>query len=353
LKPEARAKANVDAHWPSLALQASIGGDERMRQTISPQSLNNPNPMSTATRLRIGTRESPLARWQAKWVALQLESVGVVVELVFIETSGDSSLAPRGTTAEVGLFTKAIQQALLRGQIDVAVHSLKDLPTKGVDGIVLAAVPRRASSRDVLVSREGKKLDQLRPSAVIGTGSLRRQSQLLHRRPDLVIKNIRGNVGTRLAKLERGEYDAIVLAEAGLARLGCEEQITEVFSPSIMMPAIGQGALGIEIRTLDKSTATLVSNLDDPPSHSAVRAERSMLARLRGGCLAPVGAWGRVAEDERLVLDGVVLSPNGRRRLVASGSARMEESEQLGASVAEQLLDEGAADLIAASRIAK
>ncbi len=309
--------------------------------------------MSTATRLRVGTRESPLARWQAHWVASQLEALGVLVELVFIETSGDNSLAPRGTVAEVGLFTKSIPQALLRGQIDLAVHSLKDLPTQGVDGISLAAVPPRASSRDVLVSRNGIPLDELPPSAVIGTGSLRRQSQLLHLRPDLVIKNIRGNVDTRLGKLQRGDYDAIVLAEAGLMRLGQEQHITQVFSPSLMMPAIGQGALGIEIRTLEEPTATLVSNLDDPPSHSAVRAERSMLARLRGGCLAPVGAWGRVADDKRLALDGVVLSPDGLRRLVASGSGAMEEADQIGASVAEQLLDEGAAELIAASRIAK
>jgi hydroxymethylbilane synthase len=269
------------------------------------------------------------------------------------------------------VFTREIQRSLLAGQVDVAVHSLKDLPTEAVAGLTLAAVPPRESPADVLVVRTVQRGampitkhdgpgDLLPPTlypllsfaARVGTGSLRRRAQLAHVRPDLRFVDVRGNVDTRLRKLDEGQFDALVLAEAGLARLGRADCISQILPPSLMMPAVGQGALALECRTDDIGTQTAIGPLDDATTRAAVLAERSLLAHLRGGCLAPIGAWGRV-EAGRLVLSAVVLSADGARRLTADGSHTMADAadaESLGRSVADSLLAQGAADLIAAIR---
>jgi hydroxymethylbilane synthase len=299
--------------------------------------------------LRLGTRASPLARWQADWVAEELRKRGVEVELVLISTQGDVKTGPLGQIGGQGLFTKEIQRALLDGQIDLAVHSLKDLPTEVVEGLSLAAVPERESIADVIVCDSAKSLEELPKSARIGTGSLRRQAQLLHARPDLQMLDVRGNVETRLRKLDGGEYDALVLAQAGLHRLGLDARIAGVIPLTTMLPAVGQGALGIEARANDAATRELLAPLGHEPTHQAVTAERSLLATLRGGCLAPVGAWGRV-ENGLLALDGVVLSGDGRQRIAASSTAPLSVAAELGQRVAEELLRQGAEGLIAAAR---
>lgn len=298
--------------------------------------------------LRLGTRASALARWQAEWVAAQLQKRGTAVELVPITTQGDVKTGPLGQIGGQGLFTKELQRALLDDQIDLAVHSLKDLPTEPVDGLALAAVPERESTADVLISSRADRIESLAPGAKVGTGSLRRKAQLLHVRPDLIVEDIRGNVETRLRKLDEGQYDAIVLAEAGLKRLGFTSRITQIIPSAQMLPAIGQGALGIETRAEDHRTRSALAPLDDLESHQAVLAERTLLFTLRAGCLAPVGAHGRV-ERGRLVLDAVVLSPDGRQRLVASGAADLPAAVPLGEQVAADLLAQGAAQLIAAA----
>lgn len=300
-------------------------------------------------RLRLGTRASPLARWQADWVAGELRKRGVEVELVLISTQGDVKSGPLGQIGGQGLFTKEIQRALLDKQIDLAVHSLKDLPTADVEGLSLAAVPERESIADVLVGNSARSLADLPTNARVGTGSLRRRAQLLHQRPDLQMLEIRGNVETRLRKLDEGEYDALVLAQAGLHRLGLDARIAGIIPLAVMLPAVGQGALGIESRADDAATRQLLAPLNHLATQQAVIAERSLLATLRGGCLAPVGAWGRV-EGGSLLLDGVVLSGDGRQRVAASSSGPATSAAEVGRSVAEQLIAQGAEGLIAASR---
>jgi hydroxymethylbilane synthase len=301
-------------------------------------------------RIRVGTRASALARWQAEWVAARLAELGAQVELVPITTRGDRQQnGPIGALGDRGLFTKEIQRAVADDLVDLAVHSLKDLPTDEVPGLCLAAVPPRAPAGDVLVSRKYGALDALPQGASVGTGSLRRRAQLLHVRPDLVINDIRGNVDTRLAKLDRGDYDALILAEAGLQRLGLAERITQVLPMTIMLPAVGQGALGLETRVDDHGLRELLAKLDDPVTHQAVLAERAMLAALEGGCLAPIAAWARLQGDQ-LVLAGRVLKADGSQQLDASLAAPPEEAVTLGRRVAEALLAQGAAELILACR---
>ena len=263
---------------------------------------------------------------------------------------------PIGAIGGDGLFTKELQRSLLARDIDLAVHSLKDLPTEPVAGLTLAAVPERGPIGDVLVSRARRhRSTGLPPGAIIGTGSLRRRTQILHARPDLVMKDIRGNVDTRLRKLHAGDYDALVLAEAGLKRLGLEDEITELLPKSVILPAVGQGALGIECRDDDEPTRAALAALDHPATHYSIAAERAMLNALAGGCLAPVAGWARVEAEGTLRLSGVVLSSDGRQRL--SGDRKMPANqsgfagaEDLGRQVASDLAAQGAAELIHAAR---
>jgi hydroxymethylbilane synthase len=324
--------------------------------------------------LRLGTRGSQLARWQAEWVAGELRRLGHSVELVEIATHGDvERLRPIEEIGTRGVFTKAIQQALLSGEVDLAVHSLKDLPTEPMAGLVLAAVPRRESPADVLVCRarshpEGtrhgagsKSSDSVFDSplqapcpllplaARVGTGSVRRRAQLRHVRTDLQVEEVRGNVDTRLRKLDDGKFDAIVLAEAGLRRLGLVNRISHILPFDVMLPAVGQGALAIECRADDDAAIAAVAPLNHADTRSAVTAERSLLALLRGGCMAPVGALAAV-EGEQLRMQAAVLSADGVQRLLASGAAGLRDAEDLGRSVAELLISQGALTLIAESR---
>ncbi len=301
--------------------------------------------MTDQPRLRLGTRGSPLARWQAEYIAARLTALGIAVEMIHITTQGDVKTAPLGEIGGQGLFTKEIQRALLDDRIDLAVHSLKDLPTEHVPGLALVAVPERESTGDVLVSNRYRSLDALPPQARIGTGSNRRKAQLLHQRPDLEILDIRGNVDTRLRKLDEAEYDAIILAEAGLKRLELTGRIAQVLPREQMLPAVGQGALGIEARSDDVTTQGLLEPLNEPLTRAAVLAERAMLRTLRGGCLAPVGAWGRIEQDQ-LHLDGVVLSNDGITRIFASSQADLADAEALGVRVARTLIAQGAAALL-------
>jgi hydroxymethylbilane synthase len=297
----------------------------------------------------LGTRASLLAQWQADWVTAQLRPRGLDIELVPITTSGDRQQTAGGPLAGTGIFTKEIQRELLDGRIDLAVHSLKDLPTEAVPGLALAAVPERAPVADVLVSDRFGSLELLPPGAVVGTGSLRRRAQLLNHRDDLEMRDIRGNVDTRLRKLREGRYEAILLAQAGLERLGLTQHITQVLSLGLMLPAVGQGALGIEARADDTTAREALAFLDHPPTHAAVKAERAMLAALHGGCMAPIAAWGRM-DGEQLVLTGRVLDPAGTRKLEAELTGTAEGAGPLGRSVANVLLEQGAAELIAECR---
>jgi hydroxymethylbilane synthase len=295
-------------------------------------------------------------------VAAQLRERGAEVELILVATAGDQKSGPIERMGGEGVFTKEIQRALLDGRIDLAVHSLKDLPTAPTPGLVLAAVPERGSVRDVLVvSYAGRAamsdLAFLTAGARIGTGSLRRRSQLLHVRPDLVMRDIRGNVETRLQKLERGEFDALVLAEAGLQRLGLLAENKDSRPLYEMLPAVGQGAIGLEIREEDATTHEVVTQIDHSPTHLAVMAERAMLVTLRGGCLAPVAGLGQVAGEE-LSLVGRVMSHDGVQQLDASDvvtvassfSASCNAAVELGREVGKSLLVQGAEKLIVAAR---
>ncbi len=297
--------------------------------------------------LRIGTRGSPLALWQANHVAGRLRPLAAPrgVELVEIETEGDVRSGPLAQIGGEGLFTKEIQRALLDGRVDVAVHSLKDLPTAPVPGLTLAAVPARGPTGDALVSRRHAGFDALPGGAVVATSSLRRRAQVLNRRPDLRLVDIRGNVETRLRKLDEQGLDALVLAQAGLERLGLGGQITEILDPSWMLPAVGQGALGLECRADDLPTRELLGRLDDAATRQAVLAERAFLRAMGGGCQVPMGA-AAVVSGPSLTLRAVVLRADGGARIDAELSGPAAGAEVLGARVARQLLDRGAANLL-------
>jgi hydroxymethylbilane synthase len=301
------------------------------------------------TPLRIGTRGSPLALWQAQYVADQLRPpVGTRgVELVPIVTSGDQVRdRPLAEIGGGGAFTKEIQRAVLDGTADVAVHSLKDLPTFAVEGLVLAAVPPRGPTGDVLVSRQHQRFDELPPGATLATGSLRRRAQALHRRPDLHLVDVRGNVETRLRKLAEQGLDALILAEAGLKRLGHAAAITEVLDPAWMLPAVGQGALGLECRADDGAVLDLLRELDDLASRRAVLAERALLRALGGGCQVPIGAAAAV-EGSSIRLWGAVLRPDGQKRI--AGEAVGSDADEVGGRLARELLERGARELLGAA----
>ena len=304
--------------------------------------------MTANSTLRIGTRASRLARWQADWVATQLSLLDINIEMVLITTQGDTAEGPIENLGAQGVFTKEIQRALLEEKIDLAVHSLKDLPTDPVEGLSLAAVPTRESASDVLLTGNGELLVNLPAGCRVGTGSLRRQAQLLYARPDLDVQPIRGNVETRISKLDEKHYDAIVLAEAGLVRLELQHRISQVLPAEIILPAVGQGALGLETRSDDDTTRDQLAPLNDIASYSAVIAERSLLSTLRGGCLAPIGAWGRW-KDETLLLDAVCLDEKGSRRLTAAGSSDGTDPAELGTRLANEMISQGALELIGRS----
>jgi hydroxymethylbilane synthase len=271
------------------------------------------------------------------------------VEQVLISTQGDVTAGPIGSFGGQGVFTKEIQRALLDERVDLAVHSMKDLPTEQVPGLTIAAIPVRETVGDVLVSAAGLSVAELPLAARVGTGSTRRQAQLLHVRPDLQLSDLRGNVETRLRRLDAGDFDAIVLAEAGLKRLGLSPRIVHVIPTEQMLPAVGQGALALEVRQDDHATHEFVRQLDDATSRARVLAERAFLAALRGGCLAPVGALSSCQDDE-LVLSGVVLSADGRQRLWGERSGTLASAPTLGAELAQELLNQGARELIAGAR---
>ncbi len=296
--------------------------------------------------LRIGTRGSALARWQAEFVRAALARHGVAAELLIIRTSGDrdrqSSLRVIGGK---GVFIKELEDALLEERIDLAVHSMKDMPTTLPAGLEISAICEREDVRDALISRGGLKLDQLPSGARIGTSSLRRQAQLRHYRGDLEMVDMRGNVDTRLAKLAQDDYHAIVLAKAGLDRLGKAEQISEIMSPEICLPAAGQGAIGIETRKREDELSRAVRKLNHHLSRVAVEAERALLAGLEGGCQVPIGAWARM-ESGSLRIDARVLSADGGESIRESRTASWENATELGRSVAAALLDRGADRLL-------
>lgn len=297
--------------------------------------------MASSQKIRLGTRGSQLAMWQSNWVKAELEKRGHRIELVQIKTEGDVA---KGSLAQIGgqgLFTKRLQIALQTGEVDLAVHSLKDLPTEDADGLAIAAIPTRETTNDAFISNAYSDLNTLPENAVIGTGSVRRAAQLLHLRSDLKIKDIRGNVDTRLKKLESEDYDAIILAAAGLTRLGWEDRITNVFTEDQLLPAVGQGALGLETRSDDTATVDAVHQLNHCDSFYRAMAERHMLRALFAGCLAPVGAKTHVTGD-RLTLTGTVLSRDGQQKLIVQQSTDATDYQTLGKAVATALFDQGA-----------
>jgi hydroxymethylbilane synthase len=305
--------------------------------------------------LSIGSRGSALALWQAEHVrGLLRERTGADATIIVIKTAGDRAVnVPFGQVGTKGMFLKELEDALLDRRIDLAVHSLKDVPTDLPAGLMLAAFLKREDVRDALVSRSGAKLGALPAGARVGTSSLRRQSQLRHHRPDLAVAELRGNVDTRLAKLDRGEYDAIVLAKAGLDRLGLSDRITEMLPASISLPAAGQGALTIEARADDPELLSAVRKLDHAETRASVHAERALLAALGGGCQIPIGAWARIepglGEAEALVLDAAVLSPDGRDCLRRQAAGRADRPIELGSKLAATLLAGGANRILGAS----
>jgi hydroxymethylbilane synthase len=312
--------------------------------------------MTTATAIRIGTRGSRLARWQAEWVADRLRGLhpGLTVELVEIKTQGDRDRnSPLATIGGIGLFTKEIQRAVRDGSVDLAVHSLKDLPTQGPPELILAAVPPREDVADALIAPEHRTLDALPPGARVGTSSPRRRAQVLFRRPDLEVVSLRGNVETRLNQALQGRLAAVVLAWAGLKRLGLEAHATHRLGPPEFLPAVGQGALGIECRREDAAVLALLEPLDDPATRRAVQAERTTLAELEGGCTIPMAAWARDVEDEAapgspaLAIDAAVFHADGRSRVLVALRGPRDDPEGLGRRTAAALRDQGAASLLA------
>ncbi len=301
--------------------------------------------------LVIGSRGSALALWQSEWVKAQLEQAVPTrrVAIQIIKTTGDAILdAPLSKIGGKGVFTKEIEEALLAGVVDLAVHSLKDLPTRLPEGLRLGCVTQREDVRDALVAREGiRSLDDLPPRAIIGTSSLRRQAQLLARRPDLQLADLRGNVGTRLQRVEEGRYDAIILATAGLSRLGFGARIAQRIPTEVMLPAVGQGALGIEIREDDATTQAAVQVIAHHRTWHACEAERAFLHGLGGGCQVPIAAHAVVDNEGRLRLRGLVARVDGTRLVQdeLTGDARF--AEDIGRELAERVLAQGAAELLA------
>lgn len=297
--------------------------------------------------VRIGTRGSLLAKWQAEYVRKRIfEATGVEPEIVIVKTTGDRlQQAPFSEIGGKGVFVKELEEALLEERIDLAVHSVKDIPTDVPSRLCFPAVCRREDVRDCLVAGRGETLASLRPGARIGTGSLRRQSQLLRLRPDLDLRDLRGNVDTRLRKVESGEYAGVVLAKAGLDRLGLSGRISEVFSAAACMPAVGQGAIAVEARVKDAELGDAIGALDDHETRQSIVAERALLGTLEGGCQVPLGAWARFERGE-LVLDAVVCSPDGATCVRQRGQGPADQPRELGQHVARLLAEAGAAKIL-------
>ena len=297
--------------------------------------------------LRIGSRGSILARWQAEFVRKQLfQLAGVEAEIIIIKTSGDKmQQSPLTQIGGKGIFIKELEEALLEESVDLAVHSVKDIPTDTPGRLFFPAVCRRDDVRDCVVSHTGTALAHLRQGARVGTSSLRRQAQLRHYRPDLDLRELRGNVDTRLRKVESGEYDAIVLSKAGLDRLGWAQKITEALSTDISLPAVGQGAIAIESRVKDQETAQILDKLDDQETRTAIIAERSLLKVLQGGCQVPLGAWARMERAE-LVMEAVVCSVDGAQYIRKKASAPPDQAAQLGEHLARELAEGGARGIL-------
>jgi hydroxymethylbilane synthase len=298
--------------------------------------------------VRIGTRGSQLALWQANWVKAQLEKIHVnlTVELIIIKTKGDKILdVPLARVGGKGLFVKEIEDALLEARIDVAVHSMKDMPGDIPEGLVIGPIPHREDPRDVLIAREATGLPDLRTGARVGTSSLRRAAQIKHVRPDIEIVPLRGNLDTRLKKLGTEGIDAVVLAAAGLRRLGLEGRITQYLEPSVMLPAVAQGALCIEIRNDDKAISDLLGPLNHPETCTAICGERAFLNRLEGGCQVPIAAYGQI-EAGRFTLTGLVAGLDGTPLYRKSLSGAASTPEKTGVALAETLLAMGAGPIL-------
>ncbi len=304
----------------------------------------NTRSISLRKQIRIGTRASALALWQAEWVKSEIEKryPGMTVTLTKIKTTGDKILdVPLAKVGGKGLFVKEIEEAMLENEIDIAVHSMKDVPTFFPDGLHLSCITKREDARDALLSRNNTKFKDLPRGANVGTSSLRRQAQLMSLRPDFVIHQLRGNVGTRLQKLKEGKFDAIILAAAGVKRLGLEANVSEYLSPEISLPAIGQGALGIECRVDDRELNDLISFFNHADSRTCVTGERALLRRLEGGCQVPIACYGQI-EGGKLKLVGLVGSVDGKRIIRESIEGDPEKAERLGVTLAEKLLSKGA-----------
>lgn len=298
--------------------------------------------------IRIGTRGSQLALYQAEKVKATLESLfpELQVELKIIKTKGDKILdVALSKIGDKGLFTKEIENELIDGSVDIAVHSLKDLPTKLPEGLKLGAVLERGEFRDALVSKDGKKLADLKPGAVVATSSLRRIAGLLKINDKIIIKDIRGNVNSRLQKMEDGYCDAMIMAAAGLQRLGLERYITEVIDPEIVMPAVSQGAIAIETRENDPEVDDLMAKLNHVATWNAITAERAFLAHLEGGCQVPLGCYSRV-ENDQLILSGFVASVDGKQYIKETISGEIGKGAELGVEMAEKMLEKGAHEIL-------
>ncbi|MFC1830070.1 hydroxymethylbilane synthase [Thermodesulfobacteriota bacterium] len=298
--------------------------------------------------IKIGTRGSKLALWQANWVKSSLETARptLVVELVPIKTKGDKILdVPLAKVGGKGLFVKEIEDALIKGEIDIAVHSMKDMPSEIPAGLSIGAICKREIPNDVLISKNGHPFKTLKPGAVIGTSSLRRAAQLRHVRPDIVILPLRGNLDTRIRKLDTENMDAIVLAAAGVKRLDLEERITEYLDENVMLPAVGQGALCIEIREGDPEIEPIVAALNHHDSRAVVSGERAFLHRLEGGCQVPIAAHGKIL-DKNFVLSGLVATIDGTTLIKDTLSGPVESAESIGVNLAERLLSMGAKEIL-------
>jgi len=297
--------------------------------------------------LRIGTRGSLLAKWQAEFVRKQLfANSGMEAEVIIIKTSGDKlQMSPLSQIGGKGIFIKELEEALLEEAIDLAVHSVKDVPTDTPSRLMFPAVCRREDVRDCLVAANGATLGSLRRGARIGTGSLRRQAQLRHLRPDLDVRDLRGNVDTRLRKVESGEYEAVMLAKAGLDRLGWSARITEILSPEVFLPAVGQGAVAVECRVRDTEAAEVLVGLDDAETRTAIIAERALLAALHGGCQVPLGAWARIERGE-LVMEACVCSIDGLQYVKQRATSVPEQAAELGGQMASLLMEAGAQSIL-------